>query len=131
MRFPLFISKFKITHEDYAFYLNVSGFPSQSYKLKNGNKMLEGMTMFKNSPAIVSWSEAENYCMWLKKQTGLIFSLPTEAQWECAARDKGKYVIIATDDGTLRYNKKMNWVIIMLPMRIEEMSGGLGVLYQN
>ncbi|KMK19303.1 hypothetical protein ABW09_08000 [Pluralibacter gergoviae] len=100
------ISKFKITHEDYSFYLNVSGYPPQSYTGKNANELLMGMTMFKNGPAIVSWSEAESYCMWLKKQTGLSFSLPTEAQWEYAARDKGKYVIIATDDGTLRYNKK-------------------------
>ncbi|MCZ5325222.1 hypothetical protein O5699_22905 [Escherichia coli] len=34
------------------------------------------------------------------------FALPTEAQWEYAARNKGKYVSIASDDGSLRYNLK-------------------------
>ena len=100
------ISKFKITHEDYDFYLKISGLPPQSYQKEHDNKTLAGMKMFKKSPAIVSWNEANNYCLWLRKKTGLNFSLPTEAQWEYSARNKGKFVIIATDDGTLRYNKK-------------------------
>ena len=100
------ISKFKITHEDYSFFLKTSGLPSQRFQEEYRNKNLSGMTMFENSPAIINWSEAKNYCMWLKKQTGQNFSLPTEAQWEYSARDKGKYIIIATDDGTLRHNKK-------------------------
>ncbi|WP_428945853.1 formylglycine-generating enzyme family protein [Pantoea sp. FN060301] len=100
------ISKFKITHEDYDFYLKMSGLPPQKFEEERRNKTLAKMTALKNSPAIISWGEADNYCRWLKKQTGLNVSLPTEAQWEYAARDKGKYIVIATDDGTLRYNRK-------------------------
>ncbi len=38
-------------------------------------------------PAInVSWYDAEAYCRWLSAKTGLNFKLPTEAQWEKAAR---------------------------------------------
>jgi len=34
----------------------------------------------------VSWHEARHYCEWLTQQTGKVFRLPTEAEWERAAR---------------------------------------------
>ncbi|WMY76051.1 SUMF1/EgtB/PvdO family nonheme iron enzyme [Buttiauxella selenatireducens] len=100
------ISKFKITHENYEFYLSLNGLPAQKYDNKYTNKSLSDMTFLDNSPAVISWTEASNYCAWLKKETGLSFALPTEAQWEYAARNRGQYVTIATDDGTLRIDKK-------------------------
>lgn len=52
-------------------------------------------------PAYLYWNEAKLYCQWLAEQTGLPFDLPTEAQWEYAARNKGQEVKYATDNGEL------------------------------
>jgi formylglycine-generating enzyme required for sulfatase activity len=52
-------------------------------------------------PAGVSWYGAKAYCLWLGKLTGEAFDLPTEAQWEYAARSGGKDVLFATDNGKI------------------------------
>src|SRR5690606_38293235 len=42
-----------------------------------------------SKPARVTWQEAKGYCLWLADKTGLAFDLPTSAQWEFAARNRG------------------------------------------
>lgn len=58
---------------------------------------------FRNKPARVpNYGEAEGYCDWLAQETGLPFALPTEAQWEYAARSRGRKVAYATDSGEVQ-----------------------------
>lgn len=55
-----------------------------------------------------NYQEAEGYCRWLAEQTGLPFDLPTEAQWEYAARSRGQDILYATGSGTLENDKYLN-----------------------
>lgn len=49
-----------------------------------------------NQPVVgVCWYEARAYCAWLSAQTGQPFRLPSEAEWEAAARGKTR----PSDDG--------------------------------
>jgi formylglycine-generating enzyme required for sulfatase activity len=50
-------------------------------------------------PAGAYWQEAKDYCLWLGQISGHPFDLPTEAQWEYAARSRGQFFATATDDG--------------------------------
>ncbi|QXI30593.1 formylglycine-generating enzyme family protein [Pseudomonas vanderleydeniana] len=52
------------------------------------------------------WQEAKDYCLWLGELSGLPVDLPTEAQYEYAARSGGRYVVYATDNGSI--NKERN-----------------------
>jgi formylglycine-generating enzyme required for sulfatase activity len=76
------IGKYPVTNREYQAYLKDSNqTPPKHWDgyLYPDNK--------NNHPLVqVSWDNAQAYCQWLSKKTGMHYSLPVEAQWEKAAR---------------------------------------------
>ncbi|POA20236.1 hypothetical protein C1886_09330 [Pseudomonas sp. FW300-N1A1] len=54
------------------------------------------------------WQEAKDYCLWLGELSGLPVDLPTEAQYEYAARSGGRYVVYSTDTGSVIRGKNVH-----------------------
>lgn len=72
-----FISKHELTFEEYDRFCEATGKPKPS-----DNGWGRG-----RSPVInVSWNDCKAYCDWLSQRQGKDIHLPTEAQWEKAAR---------------------------------------------
>ncbi|WP_343645663.1 SUMF1/EgtB/PvdO family nonheme iron enzyme [Enterobacter sp.] len=92
------LSKFKTSNRQYQFYLKWRNLEGRVVDLEFWR---DGVRT-PDTPAHVDWNEADQYCRWVGEITGLPFSLPTEAQWEYAARNRGQYVVAPTDDGTIR-----------------------------
>ncbi|NIH22707.1 formylglycine-generating enzyme family protein [Providencia heimbachae] len=63
-------------------------------------------------PARVQWSDAKAYCKWLGESSGKKTDLPTEAQWEYAARSGGQFLIYGNSDNQMHYpdDPKLNFV---------------------
>ncbi|MFM0604863.1 SUMF1/EgtB/PvdO family nonheme iron enzyme [Paraburkholderia sediminicola] len=87
------IGKYKVTYADFDIYTAATGKPSWPQdKISRSYRVL-------THPVGVPWQMAKDYCQWLGKESNLPVDLPTEAQWEYAARSGGKPVVFATDNG--------------------------------
>jgi len=100
------ISKYETTWEDiHVYYENlgrVSLYENSGYDEKfivEPSKDPLSPYFYLKPARTPNYHEAEGYCAWLSDQTGLPFALPTEAQWEYAARSRGKKVPYATNTG--------------------------------
>jgi formylglycine-generating enzyme len=74
----------QVTNAEYLRFLEATGaFPPPNFNDANFNNP-------KMPVVALSWYEAMTYCEWLSALSGKPFRLPTEAEWECAARGGAK-----------------------------------------
>ncbi|MEF1257245.1 formylglycine-generating enzyme family protein, partial [Vibrio sp. M260112] len=104
------LSKYEAELLDYDVYLKTLGRPFE--QSEDGGKYLERnskdyqtyLPYFTSKPAReVNWQDAKNYCLWLGQLTALPVDLPTEAQWEYAARSRGQKLYYATNNGFIQF----------------------------
>ncbi|MBE2347634.1 SUMF1/EgtB/PvdO family nonheme iron enzyme [Klebsiella pneumoniae] len=90
------ISKFKVTNDDYNKYLQITGIkkPPINILVKEYPSLQKG-----DYSVGVTWQQAKDYCQWLGKESDKNIDLPTEAQWEYAARSRGQYLPFSTNNG--------------------------------
>jgi formylglycine-generating enzyme required for sulfatase activity len=94
------IGKYKVTYAEFDVFTDATGRPrtGTGYSWNHRHPAI---------PAHAYWHTAKDYCQWLGQLTDLPMSLPTEAQWEYAARSRGQFFAIPTDDGTIDYGRNV------------------------
>ena len=94
------IGKYKVTYAEFDVFTDATGRPRSGMEF-------DGVRRHPVIPARAYWQTARDYCQWLGQLTGLVMDLPTEAQWEYAARSRGQFFAIPTDDGTIDYGRNV------------------------
>ncbi|WP_196083666.1 SUMF1/EgtB/PvdO family nonheme iron enzyme, partial [Acinetobacter sp. Res13-Abat-PEC10-P4-01] len=96
------LNAYKSSYEDLDTYSAATGQP----KVMDDPDIID--KRYKDAAAGLNWYQARDYCQWLGKQLNVPMDLPTEAQWEYAARNRGQQVVYPTDNGKLEYGKNFN-----------------------
>lgn len=94
------LSKYETTLGDFDLYREVIGKEPYAPELRERE---DRQHLFEpDLPAWTkTWQEAKDYCNWIGLLASQPIDLPTEAQWEYAARNRGEQVLFATNNGEL------------------------------
>jgi formylglycine-generating enzyme required for sulfatase activity len=130
-----YISRYEITHLQYIIFLNsvqTDTRGSQEGKLLINTRDRASPVDFRDSyffrgskyasspdtPVVnVTWTGAGEFCRWLSEKTGKYIHLPTEAQWEYAARggeQSGGFLYSGSDDF-----QKVGWCVVNSGLQLQ------------
>lgn len=87
----------KVSIEDFDAFADATGRPRVGTSDLDARRYRADL----KAAAGVKWQDAVDFCAWAGKGAGRKLTLPTEAQWEFAARSGGKMVVFATDSGSI------------------------------
>ncbi|HGM5880537.1 formylglycine-generating enzyme family protein [Stenotrophomonas maltophilia] len=87
----------KVSIEDFDAFTDATGRPRVGTSALDAKRYRADL----KAAAGVKWQDAVDFCTWAGATSGRKLALPTEAQWEFAARSGGKMVVYPTDTGTV------------------------------
>jgi len=116
LRQPIAVGRFEVTRDQYAAFVNDTGYKGSGRcftfgqnipkERQNRSFLMPGYAQEGNHPAVcVSWTDAQAYVDWLSRKTGKSYRLPSEAEFEYAARAGGtaRYGLSGEPAGLCRF----------------------------
>ncbi|SPY77908.1 formylglycine-generating enzyme family protein [Providencia rustigianii] len=100
------MGKYRVTWGEFNHWLGVQERePLALYTKRKKSEIIHWDELGDDYPAQVSWQDAKAYCQWLGAADGKQTDLPTEAQWEYAARSGGQLLIYGNSDNQMHYEQ--------------------------
>jgi len=127
---PYSIGKYELRNDEFQYFVNDSGYSDSTLWSAAGWEYIQSKNRLRpvhwtdgDKPWAacelsntadrpinnITWYEAQAYCNWLSRKTGESYTLPTEAQWERAARgpDPGRPFTYGHTHDASKYNNIM------------------------